>query len=175
MKNLQPDLRRRLAVIFAAFALALALPAFRHPFYLSICEVDHNAQAKTLEISFKIFTDDLEDALAARGAEKLQLGTPQEARDAGRILFSYLRDNVAFIVEGDTAAFEYLGKEVEMEVTWCYVEAKGVRGFKKIEVLNRLLMERHEEQANIVHVRTGGVRKSLLLHKNQTRGTLEFP
>ncbi len=174
MRSSLPDLKCRFVLSCSVIALVLAGPASRHAYYISICEVAHNAQAKTLEITFKIFTDDLEDAIVAQGGDTLRLGTPQEAQSAGRYIFSYLKNNVAFIVAGDTIAFHYVGKEVEMDVAWCYVEAKGVAAIKKIEVMSRLLIELHDEQTNIVHVKTGGARKSLLLHKSKTNGVLEF-
>ena len=166
---------KQLAYFFGAFAMGLALVGLRHPYYLSICEIDHNPHAKTLEITFKIFTDDLEEALTAQGAGMLKLGTAQEARQADRHIFSYLQNNVAVIVNGDTTGLSYVGKEVELDVTWCYVEAKQIANVEKIEISSRLLIERHEEQANIVHVTVGKTRKSLLLHKQRTGGALEFP
>jgi hypothetical protein len=154
--------------------LTIPLGSGSHPYYMSICDVEHNAQARTLEIAFKIFTEDLEEALTAQGAKKLHLGTADEDTNAGRYIFAYLKKNVTFVVEGDTATFDFVGKEVEMEVTWCYVEAKNVAAVNKIEVVNRLLIERHEEQVNIVHVKAGKTRKSLLLHKSKISGTLTF-
>ncbi len=166
---------RRFVSSGSVIALGLIALTWRHAYYLSICEIDHNLHTKALEIAVKIFTDDLEEALEAQGVEKLHLGTPQESKQAGRYIFEYLKNKLTFVVDGDTAAFDYVGKEVEMEVTWCYVEARNVAAVKKIAVSNRLLLERHDEQANIVHVKTGGMRKSLLLHKNKTAATLEFP
>ena len=34
-----------------------------HPFYVSVTEINHNAADKTLEISCKMFTEDLEEIL----------------------------------------------------------------------------------------------------------------
>ena len=34
-----------------------------HPFYISITEINHNAKDKTLEISCKMFAEDLEETL----------------------------------------------------------------------------------------------------------------
>ncbi|MGH7495270.1 MAG: DUF6702 family protein [bacterium] len=168
-------LRKQPLGLGIAACVAVFWGSLRHPYYISICEVDHIAQAQTLEITFKIFTDDLEEALAAQGAGKMHLGTAEEDKNAGRYIFSYLKKKVAFLVEGDSATFTYIGKEVEAEITWCYVEAKNVAAISKIEVVNRLLLERHDEQVNIVHVKADSKRKSLLLHKNRVSGTLTFP
>lgn len=167
------SLKFSLAVL-PVFLLASAVAGVRHPFYVSICQIDHNPEAKSLELTFKIFTDDLEKALEAQGTGKLYLGDPREAQDADRYLYNYLKNQVVIVVNGDTAAIRYVGKEVEMDVTWCYVEIAQVTEVKKITVTNRILLEIYEEQTNLVHVKAGGQQKSMLLRKGKTVDTVEF-
>lgn len=164
---------RRSAILFGLL-LAAALLGFRHPFHVSVCQVDHNPQTQALEITFKIFTDDLEEALAAQGARRLFLGDARESQAVDRYLFNYLKHAVVFVVNGDTTAFQYLGKEIETDVTWCYVEIAKIAQVKKISVTSRLLHEIFEDQINLVHVRAGGKLKSLQLRRGQATGTLEF-
>lgn len=160
--------------VLPVFLLAIMLSGFRHPFYVSICQIDHNSEAKSLEITFKIFTDDLEKALEAQGTGKLYLGDPRESQEANRYLDNYLKNQIEIIVNGDTAAFRYVGKEVEMDVTWCYVEIAQVTEVKMIAVTNRILQEIYEEQTNLVHVKAGGQQKSMLLRKGKVTDTVEF-
>ena len=40
--------------------ILLVFLGFFHPFYVSVTEINHNAKSKTIEISTKIFFDDLE-------------------------------------------------------------------------------------------------------------------
>ena len=47
----------------------------KHPYYLSVVEVNHNATDKTLEISCKIFTNDFENTLEKNYKSKVdQIG-----------------------------------------------------------------------------------------------------
>lgn len=160
--------------VLPVFLLASAVSGARHPFYVSICQIDHNPEAKSLELTFKIFTDDLEKALEAQGTGKLYLGDPREAQEADRYLYNYLKSQVVIVVNGDTAAFRYVGKEVEMDVTWCYVEIASVAEVKKIAVANRILLEIYEDQTNIVHVKVDGKQKSMLLRKGKIADAVEF-
>ncbi len=43
--------------------LAIAVLGFFHPFYVSVTEINHNAKEQTLEISCKMFAEDLEEIL----------------------------------------------------------------------------------------------------------------
>jgi len=146
----------------------------RHPFYVSICQIDHNAKTKSLEVTFKIFTEDLESALEAQGAERLHLGSERESVKTDRYILSYLKSHVTLQVDGDTVAFKYLGKEIEMDETWCYVEVPNVPSVNKLTIRNSLLMENFEAQQNIVHVKVGGKQKSLVLWKDKREGSVEF-
>lgn len=160
--------------VLPVFLLASAVSGIRHPFYVSICQIDHNPEAKSLEITFKIFTDDLEKALEAQGTGKLYLGDPREAQEADRYLYNYLKNQVVIVVNEDTATFRYVGKEVELDVTWCYVEIPKVPEVKTITVTNRILLEIYEDQTNLVHVKAGGRQKSMLLRKGNVTDTVEF-
>lgn len=164
----------RLAGILLGLLSGALLLGFRHPFHVSVCQVDHNPQTQALEITFRIFTDDLEEALAAQGAQRLFLGDARESQAVDRYLCNYLNHAVLFVVNGDTANFRYVGRETETDITWCYVEIHKIAQVKKISVTSRLLQEIFEDQINLVHIKADGKLKSLQLRRGQATGTLEF-
>ncbi len=145
-----------------------------HPFYVSICSIDHNAKTKSLEITFKVFTEDLESAVEAQGAERLRLGSENESPKSDQYIQTYLKKRVTIQVDGDTMAFSYVGKEIETDETWCYAEVASVPSVSKLTIRNSLLMERFEAQQNIVHVKVRGKQKSLVLWKDKREGSVEF-
>lgn len=53
--------------------LFLNLLYFLHPFYVSVTEVAHNPKTKNLEISCKIFFNDLETALEKQSNSQLDI------------------------------------------------------------------------------------------------------
>lgn len=148
--------------------------AASHPFYVSVCTIDHNSKTKALEITFKIFTEDLESVLEEQIPERLYLGSQQESSKANRYISNYLQKHVTLQANGDTVAFSFVGKEIEIEETWCYVEVANVPSVSKLTIRNSVLMEKFEAQQNLVHVKVGGKQKSLVLWKDKREGSVEF-
>ncbi|QGY42670.1 hypothetical protein GM418_03075 [Maribellus comscasis] len=145
-----------------------------HPFYVSICQINYNTQNRALEISVKIFADDLMAALEQRNVKDLHLGEPQENSETDKYIFSYLKDKLQIATEEKTLDYFFLGKEMEDDAVWCYLETDEVNTFNKIEVTNTILTELFDTQNNIVQVTSKGKTKNLLLKKGNTSGSLNF-
>ena len=133
-----------------------------HPFYVSICEIDYKIKTKSLEISLRIFTDDLENTLQDWGANKLYLGEKNETPNADTLLKSYVLQMLSIEVNQKKLMLEFLGKEVEEELTWIYLEANNISDFDKITISNRLLFQSFPSQTNLIHVNHRQQTKSLL-------------
>ena len=145
-----------------------------HDFHLSLTEIRHNSESKTLEISIKLFTDDLQDALVLAGAPKLELGTPNEPPTANEYIESYLKEYFELSVNGKPTEFTYLGKEAELDATWCFVEVTDVRKVKSIELINTFLLEVFDDQTNMVNLFINGQKKSGLARKGSSSLSFEF-
>ncbi len=137
-----------------------------HPFYVSICELDYNREAESLEISLRIFTDDIENTLQNWSSKKLYLGEPNEIAQADSLLKDYILQVFSIKIDKEKPTLIYLGKEVEQELTWIYLEARNIPDFDEIEISNRLLFQSYPSQTNLVHVNHRQKIKSLLLTKN---------
>ncbi|WP_297089626.1 DUF6702 family protein [uncultured Draconibacterium sp.] len=157
-----------------SFILFATISAYSHPFYVSICQVDYNEQNRSLEISLKVFADDLLLALEQEGHKKLYLGEAKENERTDEFIFSYLKNKIYFTVHNTHVPYYFIGKEVEKEVVWIYLEASGVSDFDKFEVDCTLLTEVYSDQRNIIQLSKNGIIKNLLLDIRKTTGTLEF-
>ena len=115
-----------IGLLWALFPLFFVqpVPAPSHPMYVSVSQVDHNADDKTLEITIKVFTDDLEEALLSHSGKNLGLGYENESTEADETISAYLQEKITLQVNGKAIPFNLLGKEVEMQVTWLYVRQK---------------------------------------------------
>ena len=153
---------------------AVTQKGMTHPFYISVCQVDHDPDTRTLEITFKIFIDDLEQTLEAQGTGKLHLGTDRESDAADRYIARYLEQHVLIEIDGRTLTGNYLGKETESDVIWCYVEMEDVPSIHTITVTNTLLIDMFEDQTNMVHIKANGQKKSMLLTRVLDRDTVKF-
>ncbi|WNJ18879.1 DUF6702 family protein [Pontibacter sp. G13] len=160
------------SVLLVAFLLLTA--AVRHPFHVGITEIDYNAQTQGLEVAVKLFTDDLEDALEARGEVSLKMGSSEEAGETDEMLAKYLIEHLKIEVNGQLMALTYLGKEYEEDAVWAYLEVLQVMPPKHVQVTNTTLMELFDDQKHIVHVRVAGDRESVILDGKKRSGELEF-
>ena len=159
----------KIAILF--FALVLFSP---HEFHLSLTEINHNAEKKTLQIAVKLFTDDLSVALEQGGKKKLNIGTQNEVPQANEVIASYIKQHLMLKVNGKDVVFEYLGKEAETDATWCYVEVKNVAKVQTLEVQNTLLLEAFDDETNMVNLNINGRKKSGLARKGNTKLKFEF-
>ena len=145
-----------------------------HPFYISVCQVDHNPETGALEMSFRIFMDDLELALEAMGTDRLHLGTERETEKADLYIGRYLTRHVVVEINGRRVSVAFLGKEVDPDAIWCYMEVENVPVLESLTMTNSLLLETFEEQVNLVHVHANGQKKSLVFDRQQVTQTLDF-
>ncbi len=145
-----------------------------HPFYVSICQLNYNEQTNSLEISVKTFSDDLLLALENAGRTKIFLGEDKEDPKTDEYIFNYFKTRLNFVVNHEKSALNFVGREIEADVVWTYMEIVNVNDLKSIEVQCSLLTEVLEDQSNIIQVNKNGTIKNLLLNRNKTRGMLEF-
>lgn len=145
-----------------------------HAIHMSVCEITYNADTHGLEMTFKLFTDDLDQAMKTEGAGKLYLGEKNEREETDRYLTHYLEKNLKIEVNGKTVVWRYLGKEVEADVLWLFAEANEIPPLKTVSVTNTLLIETFDDQANMVHITTGKQKKSLLLTLTKPSDSVAF-
>jgi hypothetical protein len=172
-------LKLALRLLFPLALLALGWPfkVVGHPFYVSVCQIDFNSENRTLEIAVKIFTDDFELALEETTDRKFFLGTPRELKEADELIKAYFEDHLKISLNKSEVELNYLGKEVEIDATWCYIESQTMPSSTlqgTITVTNRILLESFEDQSNIVHINAGGKSKSLLLNRIQVTDSVEL-
>ncbi|NQV52943.1 MAG: hypothetical protein HQ500_07155 [Flavobacteriales bacterium] len=147
----------RLTILFAFLAM-ISLTSLRmdnpHAFYVSITELE--VKNDTLQISLRLFTEDLERALNERTNEKVFLNEPQEMPKN----FVHIRDYVAknFIVSNAAKPdrITWLGHEFEEDVCWIYGEVALSPEQNLLFIKNELLMDIHDRQQNIIHFNTSG-------------------
>lgn len=145
-----------------------------HPFYVSICEIDYKSETQSLELSMRIFTNDLEQTMLDWGSKKLYLGEEKEYPAADSILKNYIFQVFSIEIDEQKQELTYLGKEVELELTWLYFEVKEISDFDEIRIEDRLLIQSFPLQTNLIHVNHREKIKSLLLTKNNTSDKLTW-
>lgn len=149
--------RLRLAVALAALLAAGGGALSAHKFYMSLTVVDHNATDRALEVTLRLFADDLELAIARRGPA-LKHGQP--GFDAA--VLAYVREGLQIRrADGTPLTLAWVGLENKVDVTWVYVEATGVPSTAGLTVRNAVFMELFPDQVNLVHAQDARGRRAL--------------
>ena len=154
--------------------LLFATAAHAHVFYVSIVRVKWNVDETRLDISVRIFTDDLEEAIVAEGGPRLRLWTDQAHADRDRHVAGYLASRLSFRINGVERQLAYTGMEDALDATACLVQITGVDRVETIEVENRILIDMFDTQANVMRFEIDGERKYVNLSKKTVTGTVRF-
>ena len=148
--------------------------SFYHPFYVSVTEINHNPKEKILEISCKIFTDDLEKTLSNYTNTKIDLSDPKMKTISDKAIAVYIAKHLQLKIDGKPSTLQFIGSEKEEEATWSYFQINDIPSVKKIDVINDLLYDMYDEETNIMHVMANGKKQSIKLSKPETQAGLEF-
>ena len=138
--------------------IAMALLSFAmHKYYVSITEADYNSDAQIFELSIKFIGHDLEKALNEAGVPELNLGTPEELKNADDYLLKYINKKLHFVVNEKSLTFSFVGKEVnDDDFIYCYVASDKIKKPKNITIKNTLLTEVFSGQKNAIYLNIAG-------------------
>ena len=145
-----------------------------HPFHVSVVEVNHNATDKTLEISCKIFTDDLEKVLEQNYKTRVDLINPPNKSAMDTLVKKYITSHLFLSADGKPVKLLYVGFERENEAVYGYVQVDNIVSVKKIDITDKLMHDMFTDQVNLMHVIVGGNRKSTKLDYPETQATFSF-
>lgn len=147
---------------------------FLHPFYLSVTEIRHNASHKTLEISCRIFADDLENTLKKQSHTTFDIIQPKNRAAVDSLISRYIRQHLQISVDGKTLAPRYLGYKIEEDAAWCFLEVSNVAAIKKLDLKDDILYEQHESQSHMIHVIVNDKRQSTKLDNPKSEASFAF-
>ncbi|HVF56986.1 MAG TPA: DUF6702 family protein [Pyrinomonadaceae bacterium] len=146
--------------------------AVAHKFYTSIAHAEYNERERKLEVSLRVFADDLENALSARSKRRVRLDS---AKDAEALVFAYLQDSFEIRdAKGETAQLKWVGWEMKPEVVWLYFEAALPGGPEGARVRDEIFLSMFDNQVNTLNFKLGDRRHSLVFKRGDA-GFKLFP
>jgi len=154
--------------------MSLAFIALLHPCYVSVIEINHNAKDATAEISIRIFTQDLETTLQKYSNTKVDIAHPTDKALLDKQINQYIQQKLQMTINGQAAAMQYLGHEIQMESVWIYAEVPKVTQLKRLDLQCQLLFDFQTLQSNIFHVKSKGQEKSYKLDYPKNSTSFEF-
>ncbi len=146
--------------------------AFFHPFFVSVIDMKHNVKEKTIEISTKVFVDDLEAVLKKNYHTTFDLATSTSKPETNAVVAKYLQSKLQLTVNDKRQTIKYIGYEIQKESVWIYAEVDDIVSLKKINISCNLLYDYQDKQMNIFNVKANGSEKNYKLDYPKT--SVEF-
>jgi hypothetical protein len=154
--------------------ILIVLFSFLHPFYVSVTDINHNSKNKSLEISSKIFFDDLEREIEMENKVSFDIIKPVDKAKVNALIADYVKKHLQIKVDGKLLTMNYIGYEIQEDAAWCYLEIPKVDKVGIIEINDHILFKLHKEQINMLNVTVNGKRQSTKLDAPTSRVNFKF-
>lgn len=151
-----------------------SLNGHRHPFYIAVTEINLNTSDKTLEVSCKMFADDLEQIIEKNNHAQLDISSDKDKASFDKYIPAYVKNHLGLAIDGKTGNLSYIGFEKEKESAFCYFQVENVSSLKKLDVFDSLLHDFTSDQINIIHVTVNGKRQSTKLDYPEKNASFSF-
>lgn len=160
--------------------LILLLPLFAftivHEYYLSVTNVSYSDKEDAIQITTRIFIDDLEQAIKERYEIHLQMATKNERSETDDYVEKYLRTKFLVYLDEQQVTYDYIGKKYDNDVIVCYLELPKTKfkRLKQISIINEVLTDIFEDQQNVLHFKLPNQKKSFVLRRDTNKGMLNL-
>ena len=156
-------------------SLIYSLLIFLHPIHLSVTEITYSEKDKAIQITSRIFIDDLELSIQKQLSQpKLDILEPKNGLTLDQMAYDYLKEHLKVKLDSKQQNIKLLGHEIEDVAVVFYIEIENVKKIKSLEVRNDIIMETHEDQSNIVHITYKGPVKSVRLLRDKPSEVFKF-
>ena len=121
-----------------------------HDFFVSILTIRHKPETRTLDLTWRRTAHDVEHVFES--IAPLKLGSDKENPKADSLLNDYFKHHLVLFQEDKQLSWQWVGKELDGETLYCYLQVLDVSTPKDLIVQNTLLQDVFGEQQNLVHV-----------------------
>lgn len=154
--------RRSIFIIVLIAGCGFVLPSriYAHKFHASFARMNYNNQEQSLEITLRLFADDLENILSKRANRHIHIG---KTEDAPHLTLAYLQESFELRGrDGRIKQLQWIGMEPEVDTVWIYIETKVREDVGELSVRNRILFDLFDDQLNVMHISYNGTAADLV-------------
>ena len=157
--------------------IVLIIPLFAftsHKYYVSSTKIEFKTERKTVQITMRIFIDDLQETINRTFSKDFELSLPNEPEEIDYLIDKYVSKKFEIIINDEQKKYSYLGKEYKNDEVYLYLEIENIDFINIIEVKNNMLMEMFPEQLNIIKLYMNNRKKTFLLTNKKDKDLLKF-
>lgn len=145
-----------------------------HKFYVGVFQIDYFKEKKAIQITARLFIDDLEKALHKKHNKHFYITTKDEVPDANTYIAKYLEEKLKIKINNKIQTIQFLTKEQEENIVICYLKINFKDNIKDLEITNNVLSDVFNEQQNLVHLNINGNKKTILFTNTETNQKLKY-
>ena len=142
---------------------------------MGIFQVNYASEKKMIQITSRIFVDDLNKGIEKKYNKKTFIGTDKETSADIELLKKYLSETFSIKINNQLKTITFLSKELEADdVLVCYSRITAVEKFKTLEIFNSVLLDWNAEQQNITHISAFDTKRSVLFTESSRKEVLKY-
>ena len=157
--------------------IVLLIPLFAftaHKYYVSSTKIEFKKESKTVQITMRIFIDDLQETINSTFSKDFELALPNEPEEIDHLIDKYVSKKFEIIINDEQKKYSYLGKEYNSDEIYLYLEIENIELIDSIEIKNDMLMEIFPDQQNIIKLFINNIKKTFLLTNRKYKDLLKF-
>lgn len=145
-----------------------SLQPLDHKFYLSVTQMEFDADKNRITAISRVFVDDLEETLRQRYDVQLALGTDREDEKASFYIRRYVEQKLTVEInnvplEFSFAGFTYQNDQIVLLSEFSIIDSDDY----EIKVTNTIITDVYSDQQNLVHFRMNQKKQSEVLTKER--------
>lgn len=145
--------------------IVLCSAGAKHEYYVSITQAEQNVKTKVIEVSIKVFTDDLERCYNINTQQVIMLNDLKQRKLAEEFLENYLAEHFVFISGKNVIDQTFVGFEAGPDETIIYLEMQPPT--RTFSVKHTVLFDAFKDQINIMHLTANGRQQSFYFSMNK--------
>ena len=139
-----------------------------HKFYLSVTQMEFDADKNRITAISRVFVDDLEETLRQRYDVQLALVTDREDEKASFYIRRYMEQKLTVEINNVPLKFSFAGFTYQNDQIVLLSEFSIIDSDEyEIKVTNTLITDAYSEQQNLVHFRMNQKKQSEVLTKER--------
>ena len=158
---------RAVSILFFIVTL-LSSSSSLHDYYVSSTEVVYVEDKQQLQVTTRIFIDDIEAYFNAQTEDKIQLQPDIEAATIDSLVQLFFENNFNLFFDKKKVALNYIGRQYKDDQILIFAEATVLHPPSSYEIRNTILIPFRTGQQNIVHLKTTNTKKSFLMDASKT-------
>lgn len=160
--------KNKIFIHFFWVIVVFPLISFTHEYYVSITEVVYVSEKQQLQLTTRVFTDDMEAYFNSQTNENIQLSPDHNPILIDALVERFFQNNFKVFFDNNKLEISYLGRQYQEDQMLIFAEVTELSPPTSYRIQNTILIPFRTKQQNIVRVKNNITQKSFLMNASKT-------